>query len=264
MAFDGAAVPKNVTAERVLDMRRWTDELFSFRLSRPASFRFRSGEFVMLGLMVDERPLLRAYSIASPAWDDGLDFYSIKAPGGPLTSRLQNIAPGDAVLLGKKPTGTLVLDALTPGKRLYMLSTGTGIAPFASLLRDPETYETFDQVVLTHTCRNIADLAYGARLISDLKSDPLVGDIAPQKVIYYATTTREDFIRRGRITELISSGKLFDDLKLPPFSKDIDRVMICGSAAMLADTKALVEAAGLEEGSNAAPADFVIERAFAG
>ena len=264
MAFDGAAVPKSVTAERVLDVRHWTGELFSFRLSRPASFRFRSGEFVMLGLMVDDKPLLRAYSIASPAWDDGLDFYSIKAPNGPLTSRLQGIAPGDTVLLGKKPTGTLVLDALTPGKRLYMLSTGTGIAPFASLLREPETYEKFDQVVLTHTCRNIFDLAYGAALMEGLKEDPLVGDAAPQKVVYYSSTTREEFIRKGRITDLISNGKLFDDLKLPPFNKDVDRVMICGSAAMLADTKALVEAAGLEEGSNAAPADFVIERAFAG
>lgn len=264
MAFDGIAVPKTVTAERVLDVRHWTEDLFSFRLSRPASFRFRSGEFVMLGLMVDERPLLRAYSIASPAWDDGLDFYSIKAPNGPLTSRLQRIAPGDTVLLGKKPTGTLVLDALTPGKRLYMLSTGTGIAPFASLLREPETYEKFDQVVLTHTCRNVFDLAYGAALIEELKNDPLVGGVAPQKVVYYSTTTREGFIRKGRITDLIANGKLFDDLDLPPFDRDVDRVMICGSAAMLADTKALVEAAGLKEGSNAAPADFVIERAFAG
>ena len=264
MAFDGIAVPKTVTAERVLDVRHWTEDLFSFRLSRPASFRFRSGEFVMLGLMVDERPLLRAYSVASPAWDDGLDFYSIKVQDGPLTSRLQRIAPGDTVLLGKKPTGTLVLDALTPGKRLYMLSTGTGIAPFASLLLEPETYGKFDQVVLTHTCRNVFDLAYGAALIEELKNDPLVGDVAPQKVVYYSTTTREDFIRKGRITDLIAKGKLFDDLDLPPFNSDVDRVMICGSAAMLADTKALVEAAGLAEGSNAAPADFVIERAFAG
>ena len=264
MAFDGTAVPKSVTAERVLDVRHWTGELFSFRLSRPASFRFRSGEFVMIGLMAGEKPLLRAYSIASPAWDDGLDFYSIKVQDGLLTSRLQNIAPGDTVLLGKKPTGTLVLDALTPGKRLYMLSTGTGIAPFASLLREPETYEKFDQVVLTHTCRNIADLAYGAALIEGLKDDPLVGEVAPEKAVYYSTTTREDFIRKGRITHLIASGKLFKDLDLPIFDPAADRVMICGSTAMLADAKALVEAGGFQEGSNAAPADFVIERAFAG
>ena len=193
MAFDGTAVPKTATCERVIEVRHWTGELFSFRLSRPASFRFRSGEFVMIGLMVENRPLLRAYSVASPAWDDGLDFYSIKGADGPLTSRLQHIAPGDAVLLGRKPTGTLVLDALTPGRRLYLLSTGTGVAPFASLLRDPETYEKFDQVILTHTCRSVFDLAYGAYLIGALRDDPLVGDIAPKRVAYYSSVTREDY-----------------------------------------------------------------------
>ena len=264
MAFDGTAVPKTATCERVLDVRHWTGELFSFRLSRPASFRFRSGEFVMIGLMVEGRPLLRAYSVASPAWDDGLDFYSIKVADGPLTSRLQHIAPGDAVLLGRKPTGTLVLDALTPGRRLYLLSTGTGVAPFASLLRDPETYKKFDQVILTHTCRSVFDLAYGAHLISALRDDPLVGDIAPKRVAYYSSVTREDYVRKGRITDLIATGKLFDDLALPPFDKSVDRVMICGSMAMIADTRALVEAAGLEEGSNAAPGAYVVEKAFAG
>src|SRR3546814_9052231 len=159
------ALPKSVTEESVLALRHWTDELFSFRLTRPASFRFRSGEFVMLGLMVEGKPLLRAYSIASPSWDDGLDFFSIKVPDGPLTSRLQHIREGDRLLLGRKPTGTLVLDALTPGKRLYMLSTGTGIAPFASLIREPEVYEQFDQIILTHTCRNVADLGYGRQLV---------------------------------------------------------------------------------------------------
>lgn len=264
MAFDGAAVPKTVTCERVLDVRHWTDELFSFRLSRPASFRFRSGEFVMIGLMVEGRPLLRAYSVASPAWDDGLDFYSIKVEDGPLTSRLQHVALGDTVLLGRKPTGTLVLDALTPGRRLYLLSTGTGVAPFASLLREPETYEKFDQVILTHTCRSVFDLAYGAYLISALNDDPLLGDIAPERVVYYSSVTREDYVRKGRITDLIATGKLFDDLELPPFDKTVDRVMICGSMAMIADTRALVEAAGLEEGSNAAPGAYVVEKAFAG
>jgi len=264
MTSIGLDVPKNVTCEQVLDVRHWTDALFSFRLSRPASFRFRSGEFVMLGLMVDGRPLLRAYSVASPAWDDGLDFYSIIAPNGPLTSRLQRISPGDEVLLGKKPTGTLVLDALTPAKRLYLFSTGTGVAPFASLLREPETYEKFDEVVLTHTCRAVADLAYSEMLVDGLKDDPLVGDTAPGAVRYYATVTREEYARTGRITDLIVNRKLFDDLDLPVLDREHDRVMICGSAAMLADTKALVEAAGLVEGSNAQPGDFVIERAFAG
>jgi ferredoxin--NADP+ reductase len=252
-----------VTEESVLAVRHWTDELFSFRLTRPASFRFRSGEFVMLGLMGESKPLLRAYSIASPSWDDGLDFFSIKVQDGPLTSRLQHLQVGDRVLLGKKPTGTLVLDALKPGKRLYMLSTGTGIAPFASLLREPETYEKFDEVILTHTCRSVADLGYGAAIVDSLGDDPLVGDYAPAKLTYYASVTREDFTRTGRITDLIGSGKLFADLGVPAFDKEVDRVMICGSMAMLQDTKKLVAAAGLDEGSNARPGDYVVEKAFA-
>lgn len=262
MGFDDVQLPSSVTAETVLSVRHWTDELFSLRTTRPASFRFRSGEFVMLGLMNGAKPLLRAYSMASPAWDDGLDFYSIKVQDGPLTSRLQHIKEGDKVLLGKKPTGTLVLDALKPGKRLYMLSTGTGFAPFASLLREPETYEKFETVILTHTCRKIADLAYSKHIVDGLKDDPLVGEIAPERVIYYATTTREEFDRMGRITDLITSGKFFDDIGQAPFDRAEDRVMICGSTAMLHDTKALAEKAGLEEGSNAAPGDFVVERAF--
>lgn len=262
MAFDGV-VPKSVTEESVLAVHHWTDELFSLRLTRPASFRFRSGEFVMLGLMVEGKPLLRAYSIASPSWDDGLDFYSIKVADGPLTSRLQHVKPGDSVMLGKKPTGTLVLDALTPGKRLFMFSTGTGVAPFASLAREPEAYDKFDQIVLTHTCRNVADLDYGRKLIEDLKEDPLVGELVGPKLTYYASTTREDFTHKGRITDLISGGKLFDDLGVPALDPATDRVMICGSMAMIADTRALVEAAGLVEGSNAKPGEYVVEKAFA-
>ncbi|MBI1394286.1 MAG: ferredoxin--NADP reductase [Alphaproteobacteria bacterium] len=262
MPFDEASLPKTVTAETVLSVRHWTDDVFSLRLTRPSAFRFRSGEFIMLGLMSDGKPLLRAYSMASPAWDDGLDFYSIKVQDGPLTSRLQHIKEGDKVLLGKKPTGTIVLDALKPGKRLYLFSTGTGIAPFASLVREPETYEKFDQVILTHTCRNIADLAYGADLVANLCDDPLVGEEAPGKLTYYATTTREQFDRMGRITTLIETGKLFDDLGVAPLDRETDRVMICGSMAMLQDTKALCENAGLEEGSNASPGDFVVEKAF--
>ncbi|MEM8988643.1 MAG: ferredoxin--NADP reductase [Pseudomonadota bacterium] len=262
MAFDEVKLPKSVTAETVLDVHHWTDELFSFRLTRPQSFRFRSGEFIMIGLMDGPKPLLRAYSIASPAWDDGLDFYSIKVQDGPLTSRLQHIKKDEQVLLGKKPTGTLVLDALKPGARLFLLSTGTGVAPFASLLRDPETYEKFQSVVLTHTCRKVADLAYSTALVDGLKDDPLVGEIAPDRVLYYATATREDFKRQGRITDLISSGAFFSDIGIDGFNPETDRVMICGSTAMIADTQALVEAAGLDEGSNAAPGAFVIEKAF--
>ena len=263
MGFDDTPLPKSVTGETVLELKHWTDELFWLRLTRPAAFRFRSGEFVMRGLMVDGKPLLRAYSVASPAWDDGLDFYSIKVQDGPLTSRLQHIKEGDQVLLGKKPTGTLVLDALRPGKRLYMFSTGTGIAPFASLIREPETYEKFDEIILTHTCRNVGDLAYGDALVASLGDDPLVGDEAPAKLRHYTSTTREPFDRMGRITNLIESRKLFDDLGVEPLNPETDRVMICGSMAMLKDTKDLCLAANMEEGSNASPGDFVVEKAFA-
>ena len=218
----------------------------------------------MLGLMVDGKPLLRAYSIASPTWDDGLDFYSIKVDDGPLTSRLQHVEPGDQILIGRKPTGTLVLDALRPGSRLYLLSTGTGIAPFASLLREPETYERYEEVVLTHTCRRVDQLDYGRELVLGLSEDPLVGDVAPSKLRYYPTVTREPFAKRGRITQLIETGELFRDLDVDPFNPDVDRAMICGSMPMIADTRALLEKAGLTEGSNAAPGDFVVEKAFAG
>lgn len=263
MGFDDIELPKNVTRETVLSVRHWTDDLFSLRLTRPQSFRFRSGEFVMLGLWNETKPLLRAYSMASPAWDDGLDFYSIKVQDGPLTSRLQHIVEGDGVLLGKKPTGTLVLDALKPGRRLFLLSTGTGFAPFASLVREPESYEKFEQVIATHTCRRVEDLAYSKHVIDGLPDDPLVGDVAPERVTYYPSTTRAEFERQGRITDLISSGRFFEDLGLQGFDPAEDRVMICGSMAMIADTRALVEAAGLEEGSNAAPGTYVVEKAFA-
>ena len=263
MPFDSNFLPASVMEQHVLDVRHWTDELFSFRLSRPQSFRFRSGEFVMLGLMVDGKPLLRAYSIASAAWDDGLDFYSIKVPDGPLTSRLQNIEDGDSVILGKKPTGTLVLDALTPGRRLFMLSTGTGVAPFASLIRESETYEKFDSVVLTHTCRNIRDLAYSQNLLDKIGDDPLIGEEATRKLLYYPTVTREEFSNRGRITDLLHSGRMFKDLSVEPFNSQHDRIMICGSTAMIADTRQIAEAEGFAEGSNSAPGQYVVEKAFA-
>nr|WP_321444477.1 ferredoxin--NADP reductase [uncultured Cohaesibacter sp.] len=255
-------IPANVFAETVTEVEHYTDRLFKFRITRPASFRFRSGEFVMIGLPNAERPVFRAYSIASPSWDEEVEFYSIKVPDGPLTEHLQKIQPGDTVLMRKKPTGTLVNDALIPGKRLYMFSTGTGIAPFASLMRDPETYEKFDQVILTHTCREIAELKYGEELFELCKTDPLIGEFAAEKLVLYNSVTREDYPRMGRITDLMTSGKLFEDLGVPPINPEADRGMICGSMAMLNDTKKVLEDFGLEEGSNARPSTFVVERAF--
>lgn len=265
MEITSQAIPSSLNAVTVVDVTHWTDRLFSFRVTRPQSFRFRSGEFVMLGLMKDDgKPLLRAYSIASPAWDHELDFFSIKVPDGPLTSRLQKIQVGDEILLGKKPTGTLVLDALLPGKTLYLLSTGTGIAPFASIIRDPETYDRFERVILTQTCRDVAELAYGEKIVSDTLEDPLVGEMVAGRLIHYTSATREDHVHTGRITTLIESGALFDDLGVGPVDPESDRVMICGSMEMIQDTKTLVEAAGLEEGSNAKPGQYVIEKAFVG
>ena len=256
-------IPAGVFAETVTSVQHYTDSLFMFRITRPASFRFRSGEFVMIGLPNAQKPLFRAYSIASPSWDEEIEFYSIKVPDGPLTQHLQKVQVGDTVLMRRKPTGTLVNDALVPGKRLYMFATGTGIAPFASLIRDPDTYEKFETVILCHTCRQVAELSYGSALAATLKDDPLVGDKA-QNLIYYPTVTREPYVSQGRQTELMASGKLFADLGLPPISTAVDRGMICGSMEMLHDTKALLEEFGLEEGSNSKPATFVVERAFVG
>ena len=255
------------TEEKVLSVEHFTDRLFRFEISRPSSFRFRSGEFIMIGLPKTEdqkRPIMRAYSVASPSWDDKLEFYSIKVPDGPLTSRLQKIQEGDKVLLGRKPVGTLVLDALLPGKRLYMFSTGTGIAPFASLIRDPETYERYDQVILTHTCRQKAELSYGLRLVNDLKDDPLVGEMVGDKLLHVASLTREEYPLKGRITTLIKSGELFKNAGTPTLNPAEDRVMICGSKDMIDDTAALVETFGLKEGSNSQPAEFVVEKSFVG
>jgi ferredoxin--NADP+ reductase len=252
-------------AQTVTLVRHYTDRLFAFRVTRPASLRFRSGEFVMIGLMGDNgKPLLRAYSIASPAWDEELEFYSIKVPDGPLTSKLQHIRPGDQIILRPKPVGTLVHDAILPGKRLYFFSTGTGIAPFASLLREPETYERFDEVILTHTCRDVAELTYGRELVESLADDPLIGEMVGGKLRYYPTTTREDSPRMGRITTLIENGQLFEDLGVPPLNPETDRAMVCGSLAFNIDIKALLEKAGLEEGANSDPRQFVVEKAFVG
>jgi ferredoxin--NADP+ reductase len=259
-------IPANTFAETITQVEHYTDRLFRFRVTRPASLRFRSGEFVMIGLpgkSADDRPVFRAYSIASPSWDDELEFFSIKVPGGPLTEHLQKIQPGDTLLMKKKPTGTLVLDALLPGKRVYMLSTGTGIAPFASLIRDPETYEKFEQVIITHTCREIAELRYGQDLIAAIKDDPLVSEFADGRLEHYTSVTREPYPHTQRITTAIENGSFFEDLGLAPFDPAEDRVMICGSMEMIRDCKALCIAAGLKEGSNARPGEFVVERAFA-
>jgi ferredoxin--NADP+ reductase len=265
---DGAAhrfpIPAGVHAETVVSVKHYTDRLFSFRITRPQSFRFRSGEFVMIGLPNAEKPVYRAYSVASPNWDEQLEFFSIKVPDGPLTSQLQKIQPGDTVLMRPKSTGTLVLDALTPAKRLFLISTGTGIAPFASLIRDPETYDKFDQVVLTHTCREHAELAYGVELFENLKADPLIGELVEGRVTLYSTTTREESPRMGRITRLIQDGRFHADLGISPLDPQNDRVMICGSMAMLNDVKSLVEGLGFVEGSNSEPNAFVVERAFVG
>ena len=260
------------TEETVLDVEHFTDRLFAFSITRSPSFRFRTGEFIMIGLPKTEeqkRPIMRAYSIVSPAWDEKLEFYSIKVPDGPLTSRLQKIQPGDTVLLGRKPVGTLVLDALLPGKRLWMFSTGTGFAPFASLVRDPETYESYDEVIVTHTCRYTDELQYSQRLIADLINDPLVGDMVVNedgspKLKLITSLTREDHPLTGRITTLIETGKLFEVAGTPPLDPTNDRVMICGSKDMIDDTAKLVAGFGLREGSNSEPCEFVIEKAFVG
>jgi ferredoxin--NADP+ reductase len=256
------AVPAGVYAETVTEVQHYTDRLFRFRMTRPADFRFRSGEFAMIGLMIEGKPIYRAYSVASPAWDEELEFFSIKVPDGPLTSHLANIKVGDTVLMRKKPTGTLVNDALLPGKRVYMFSTGTGIAPFASLIRDPETYEKFDEVILCHTCREVAELKYGFDLVEEIRNHEFLSEIVGNKLKHYATVTREDYPFKGRITDNIRSGKLFSDLGVPPLDKVVDRAMICGSAAMLKETKQILIDAGLEEGANSKPCEFVIERAF--
>jgi ferredoxin--NADP+ reductase len=255
--------PATAFAETVTEVKHYTDRLFMFRMSRHPSFRFRSGEFVMIGLP-GEQPVWRAYSIASPSWDEELEFFSIKVPNGPLTSELQKIRPGDTVWMKKKPTGTLVLDALLPGKRLYMFSTGTGIAPFVATIRDPETYEKFDEVILTHTCREVAELAYGFEVVEQTLGDELVGELATGKLRHVAAATREPYALTERITTMIENGGLFEHLGVPRMAPETDRVMICGSMEMLNDIKDLCEKHGLHEGSNSQPGQYVVERAFVG
>ena len=256
-------------AQTVLEVQHYTDRLFSFRVTRPKTLRFRSGEFVMIGLLKEDgKPLLRAYSIASPAWDDELEFYSIKVQDGPLTSKLQYIKKGDQIILRPKPVGTLVHDALLPGKRIWFFATGTGIAPFASLLREPQTYEDYEQIILTHTCRNKNELAYGENLIQGIKNNSLMselfGDDALKKLIYYPTTTRDQSNQMGRITDLLKNGKLLKDLGIESISKETDRAMVCGSLGLNTDLKRILEGFGLKEGANSDPAHYVVEKAFVG
>ena len=256
-------VHKGVTVERVLSVHHWTDRLFSFTCTRDAGLRFENGQFAMIGLEVDGKPLLRAYSICSTNYDEHLEFLSIKVPNGPLTSRLQHIKVGDQVLVGRKPTGTLLLDNMLPGRNLYFLSTGTGLAPFMSLVRDPEVYDRFDKVVLTHTCRRAAELAYHELITQELPQHEYYGELLSEKLVYYPTVTREEYRNTGRITDLITSGKLFTDVGLPTWDPAVDRVMLCGSQEMLDDTVVLLKQAGFTEGNNANPGSFVVEKAFA-
>ena len=261
------AKPHLPDAQIVTQVKHWTDRLFSFRVTRPQSLRFRSGEFVMIGLLGDnDKPLLRAYSIASPAWDDELEFYSIKVPDGPLTSRLQHIEVGDEIILRPKPVGTLVHDALLPGKRLWLFATGTGIAPFASLLREPQTYEDYDEVILTHTCREVGELTYGARLVEAIRQDEmlaeLIGEGFADKLRYYPTTTREHSPKMGRITDLMRKGEVFADLGVGVLAPETDRAMVCGNLAFNLEIKAMLEDYGLREGANSNPAEYVVEKAF--
>jgi ferredoxin/flavodoxin---NADP+ reductase len=249
--------------ETVLEVRHWTDRLFSFTTSRNKGLRFENGQFVMMGLPDDSgRPLLRAYSIVSPNYAENLEFFSIKVPNGPLTSRLQHIREGDTILVSKKPVGTLLLDNLEPGRNLYLLSTGTGLAPFISLIHDPETYERFEKVVLVHGVRQIAELAYDDLISGQLPSDDILGAYVANQLIYYPTVTREPFRNQGRIPDLIASGKLAADIGLPDLSPENDRVMLCGSPEMLASLKALLDSRGFVEGSSGKPATYVVERAF--
>ncbi|ACM31656.1 ferredoxin--NADP reductase [[Acidovorax] ebreus] len=248
--------------ERVLTVHHWTDRLFSFTTTRDPALRFSNGHFTMIGLKVDGKPLLRAYSIVSANYEEHLEFLSIKVPDGPLTSRLQHIQVGDSIIVGKKPTGTLLIDYLLPAKRLYLMSTGTGLAPFLSVIRDPETYEKFEQVILLHGVRQVAELAYHDYITKELPQHEFLGELITKQLKYYPTVTREPFRNQGRIPDLIDSGKLAADLGLPELNPLEDRVMLCGSPEMLASLKELLEKRDFEEGNTTRPGDFVIERAF--
>jgi ferredoxin--NADP+ reductase len=253
----------NIGTERVLKVHHWNDTLFSFRTTRSPALRFHNGHFVMLGLPVEGKPLLRAYSVASANHDEHLEFLSIKVPNGPLTSRLQHLKEGDEVIVGRKPVGTLVIHDLKPGKHLYLMATGTGLAPFMSIIQDPETYERFDKVVLIHGVRWVSELAYADFIENELPNHEFLGDLLKDKLVYYPTVTREPFRHTGRLTELLASGKLNDDIGLPRLDPAVDRAMICGSTSMLADSCKLLDGLGFHVSPRQGePGDYVIERAF--
>jgi ferredoxin--NADP+ reductase len=252
----------NLSEQEILDVHHWTDTLFSFKTTRDPSFRYQSGQFVMIGMMVGEKPLMRAYSLASAHYDDELEFFSIKVPNGPLTSRLREIAPGDRILVGRKATGTLLLDNLMPGRNLYLVGTGTGLAPFLSIIKDPDTYDRFERIVLVHGVRHVKELAYGETISSDLPQHELIGDLVREKLIYYPTVTREPFRNRGRITDLVVSAKLTSDVGIGPLSAAQDRMMLCGSPQMLDEMVTLLGDRGFTEGSGHQPGSYVIEKAF--
>jgi ferredoxin--NADP+ reductase len=248
--------------ETVLSVKHWTESLFSFTATRDPGFRFQNGQFAMIGLEVEGRPLVRAYSMASANHEDALEFFSIKVADGPLTSRLQKIKEGDTILVGRKPTGTLITANLIPGERLLLLSTGTGIAPFASLIKDPDVYESYETIILAQGCRQVSELAYGERLVAKLRQDELFGPLLADKLIYYPTVTREPFRNRGRITDLIESGQIFNDLGLTPLELETDRIMLCGSPGMLDELRVMFTVRGFVEGNHSEPGHFVIEKAF--
>ena len=250
--------------QKVTYVKHWTDNLFSFKITRPASFKFRSGEFVMIGLPdISGKPILRAYSIASPSWSEELEFYSIIVENGPLTSKLKDIKINDDIILMPKSTGTLVLDALKPGKRLFLISSGTGFAPFASLIREPEAFEKYENVIVTHTCRTIKELEYSKEIIKECKTDELIKHFISNKLISYHSTTREDYFNQGRITDLILNKTIFNNLKIEEITSD-DRVMLCGSMGLNFDLKEILSNLKLNEGANNNPAEFVLEKAFVG
>ena len=253
----------NLVSERVLSVHHWNDTLFSFKTTRNQGLRFENGQFVMIGLEVEGRPLMRAYSIASPNYEEHLEFFSIKVPNGPLTSRLQHLQPGDELMVSRKPTGTLILGDLLPGRHLYLLSTGTGLAPFMSIIQDPETYERFEKVILVHGVRWVSELAYADFITNELPKNEYFGDAVREKLIYYPTVTREEFRNQGRQTDLMRSGKLFSDIGLPPINPQDDRAMLCGSPSMLKETSEVLDSFGLKVSPRMGePGDYLIERAF--
>jgi ferredoxin--NADP+ reductase len=251
-----------IYTETVQTVRHWTDRLFSFTATRDSGFRFISGQFTMIGIKLNGRPLLRAYSMCSAHHEEHLEFFSIKVPDGPLTQHLQKLQPGDELLVGAKATGTLIQHNLLPGKTLYLLGTGTGLAPFTSIIKDPETYELYDHVVLAHGCREISELGYGELVVNNVLGDEFIGELARGKLLYYPTVTREPFRNTGRLTDLFQSGKLEADLGLPALNEETDRIMLCGSPHMLADLQTMLESRGFAEGNHVHAGQFVIEKAF--